>query len=159
MKPITTLLLILLLSTIGFSQSKSFITLKEKFSGRSQVVSLHTSGFLARAVLKMAGEHEFVHAIKDIKHIRLMVIPKEAFKDRGVTLNGFKKFAKKDSFQEVAHVRDHGDDVTLLMQSSYKSNDNRYLLLVDDDNEVVAIEVKGYIDPQLMLSDSKNLSY
>ena len=160
MKTIATCLIILI-CTIGsaYSQSKSFVTLREKFSGDHNVFSFHTSGFFARMILGFAGEHEFQHAVKDIRDIRLIVIPKEAFREHDVTLNGFKKLAKKDSFQQLAHVHDHGDDVTLLMQPNAKGGDDRYLVLVDDDNEVVAIEVTGYIDPKIMLRNSKDTAY
>ena len=159
MKSITTLVAILLFSAAGFAQSKSFVTLKQKFSGHKNVHSFHASGLLARIILLTAGEHEFLNAVKDIRSIRMIVIPRSAFRAQGVTPRGFIKLAKDDAFQELANVRDHGDDVTLLMQSPGKGKDNRYLLLVDNKSEVVAIEVKGYIDPKLMLNETGDLSY
>lgn len=137
---------------ISFSvsaQSKSYQVLKDKFAG-SKIVSLHTSGFLARAVLRMAGEHEFNQAFRDISSIRVIVIPKAAFKARNLSLKGFCKFAKEDSFEELAYIRDNGDDVTVLMQPGVKKEDNTYLVLVDNDDEVVAVEAEGYIDPALL---------
>lgn len=142
----TTIAAILLVSVSASAQSKSYLTLKEKFED-SKIISLRTSGFLARTVLRLAGEHEFTDAIKDINSIRVTVIPKAAFKARHLTVKGFCKFAKEDSFDELVSVRDSGDDVTILMQPSRKKKDNTYLVLVDNDDEVVAVEVEGYIDP------------
>lgn len=159
MKTLTTFASILLFSVACLAQSKSFVSLKEKFSGDKDVYSLQASGFLARVILRMAGEHEFYDAVKDVRNVRLIVIPQDAFRRKSVTLSGFKKFTKKDSFQELAHVRDHGDRVTLLMQSSVSKRDNRYLVLIDNNNEVIAIEVKGYIDPTLMLKEKRDLAY
>jgi hypothetical protein len=159
MKSATLTLVFLLLSfTFVAAQSESFQTLKDKFTGSDNVHSFATSGFFARTVLWMAGEHDFNKAVRDIRSIRLITIPKVAFSEQDVTLNGFKKVVRKDSFQELANVSDHGDEVTLFMQPATKNKSNRYLLLVDGDSEVVAIEIKGYIDPNVMLKNS-SISY
>jgi hypothetical protein len=151
MKSIATSCIVLLVVTSPvFAQSESYRMLKDRFSGRHDVFSFRTSGFFARSILRIAGEHEFTRAISDVRNIRLTVIPKKAFRQEGVTVNGFIKVAKSDSFEELVHVRDHGDDVTVLLQGSGKGIDNRYLLLVDNDDEVVAIEIRGYIDPDLI---------
>jgi hypothetical protein len=62
------------------------------------------------------------------------------------------KVAKDDNFEEIMKIKDHGDDVTLMIQSDGTKDDNRYLLLVDDDDEVVAMELVGYINPQFVLT-------
>jgi hypothetical protein len=161
MKSLTTFVAVLsLITSTAFSQSKSFMTLKEKFSGAHNSFSFTTSGFFARTILRLSGEHEYIHALRDVKTIRLIVIPESSFKAQHVTLPGFIRVAKQDSFEELAHVHDSGDDVTLLIQSPKKGKDNnRYLLLVDSDNEIVAIEVWGYIDPEELCKNNKNMAY
>jgi hypothetical protein len=161
MKSITaSIALLLLITSAAFSQSKSFMILKEKFSGAHNSFSFTTSGFFARTILRFSGGHDYVHALRDVKTIRLIVIPEASFKAQHVTLPGFIKVAKQDSFEELAHVRDSGDDVTLLIQSPEKGKDNnRYLVLVDSDNEIVAIEVWGYIDPEELCKHNKNMAY
>jgi hypothetical protein len=157
MKSLTASIVIMLLVSFSVSaQSKSYQTLKEKFSD-SKIVSVHTSGFLARTILRMAGEHEFNYALWDVSSIRVIVIPKHAFKAHQVTLKGFCKFAREDSFEELAFIRDGGEDVTVLMQQGKKKDDNTYLVLVDSDDEVVAVEVEGYIDPALLYD--KKMAY
>jgi hypothetical protein len=153
--------LLLMISVSGFSQSKSFATLQDKFAHRSNVFSVNTSGFLARTILWMAGEHEFNKAIRDVRNVRLITIPKSAFHSENVSLKGFKEFIKTDSFEELTHVRDNGDDVTLYLQSKKTTKNNRYMLLIDSDQEVVAIEIRGYIDPELLFNHKNdvNLSY
>jgi hypothetical protein len=140
------------------AQSESFQTLKSKFSGYEDVHAFSISGFFARTALWMAGEHDFNQGIRQIRSIHMITIPKSAFDNEHVTLNGFKKVASKDSYQELLQIRDHGDDVTLLIQHATKNRGSRYLFLVDSENEVVAIEVKGIIDPELIMKNS-NLSY
>lgn len=147
---------ILAIGSASYGQSKSYLTLKEKFLGHKNVFSLKTSGFLTRTVLLISGDHEFNKAIRDVKKIRLTVIPKAAFRAEKVTLDGFIKIAKKDSFEELAQVRDHGDEVTLLQQSAKKTKHNRYLLLVESSDEVIAMEITGYIDHERMLEINKN---
>lgn len=155
-----TIVLICLLSTAAYTQSKSYFLLREKFTGHENVVSFSTSGFLTRSVLLFAGEPEFNKAIKEVRKIRVMVIPKEAFKAEKVSVNGFLKIAKKDSFEELFSVYDHGDDITLLVQSANdRANNNRYLLVVDGGDEVVAMEITGYIDHKLLLKKMKTERY
>ncbi len=144
--------------TTGFSQSKSYQALREKFQGMQDVYAFHTSGFFARSVLWIAGEHEFKHAIEEVRDLRLVVIPGKLFHREHVSLNGFKRFARKEGFEDIAYVKDHGDDVTLMIQSASKSRNNRYLLIVEDGNEVVVIEIQGYINPDVLL-DNEHIAY
>jgi hypothetical protein len=149
MKIFATSVALLLLTTTTFAQSESFQVLREKFRGEKDVVALHTSGNIARTILWVAGEEEIKEVLEDVKRIRLMVVPKRAFRDQNVSLKGFKEVAQHDSFEEIAHAKDGHDDVTLMLQTSYKQKHNRYLLVVDSEDEVVVMEILGYIDPKL----------
>lgn len=156
MKLLTTSVAILAFTiTTTFAQSNSYQALREKFRGEKEVIALHASGSIARTILWVAGENDFKDAIEDVKDIRFIVIPKSAFRANDVSVDGFKKIAKKDAFEELARVKDHGDDVTLMMQTSYKQKHNRYLLVVESDDEVVVMEIKGYIDPSLAIYKEK----
>lgn len=160
MKKITiSFALISLVSAAVYAQSKSYSLLKEKFTGYENVVSFRTSGFLTRSVLMFAGEPEFNKAIREVKKVRVIVIPKEAFKAEKVSVNGFIKVARKDAFEELFNVYDHGDNFTLLVQSEKDHQDNRYLLVVDGNGEVVVMEITGYIDHKLLLKKMKTERY
>jgi hypothetical protein len=153
----TSALLLTILTSTAFAQSNSYVALREKFRGEKDVIALHASGAFARTILWVAGEKDFKDAIEDVDDIRFIVIPKRAFRANDVSVKGFKKIALKDSFEEVARVKDHGEDVTLMMQTSYtkKHGHNRYLLIVDNNDEVVVMEIKGYIDPTLAVYNEK----
>ena len=160
MKSLTTsVLLLTLLCSAASAQSNSYTALREKFRGDKDVFALHASGGFARTILWIAGEKDFKDAIEDVDDIRFIVIPKRAFRAHDVSLKGFKKFAGEESFEEIARVKDHGDDVTLMMQTSYsrkqRAKNNRYLVLVESDDEVVVMEIKGYIDPNLTIYKEK----
>jgi len=154
----TTLALVLsFVLSPAFAQSDSFSLLKEKFKRQEDVVSFSTSGFFARTILLMAGEHEFTDAIKDVKKIHLITIPKAAFTEVGVSVKGFKNVLVKDSFDQLANIKDDGDDVTIYLQST-KSKDNRYVILIEEGTEVVAIEIRGYIDIAKLM-ENESLTY
>ena len=104
----------------------------------------------------MAGEWEFKDAIEDVKQVRLITIPAEEFKSQGLSVKGFKKLLVKDSFEELASVRDHGDDVTFYLQSTGKKD--RYVVLIQEPDEVVVVELKGSIDVNLLLEKNNTLS-
>lgn len=150
----TSVILLVLLTSTSFAQSESYITLREKFRGEKDVVAFRASGGLTRTILWFAGERDFKNALDQVDDIRVIVIPKRAFRANDVTLNGFKKIAERDTFEEIVRVRERGDDVTLMMQKSYTRKHspsyNRYLLLVDGGDEVVVMEIKGYVDPDLI---------
>jgi hypothetical protein len=138
-----------LITIIVSAQSESFMMLRDKFRGSENVFSFGTSGFVAKTILWAAGEREYKEVFRDVTNIRMMVIPRKAFRERDVTVKGFKKAAKKtEQFEEVLTFRDGGDDVSLLLHTNGKNKRNEYLLLVEDNSEVVAVEMVGYIDLQ-----------
>jgi hypothetical protein len=156
MKKITTCFIICLVISSAVSvsaQSNSFLAFGEKFSDQNDVHHFRTNGFLARSVIWMAGEHEFTRAIRSVRSIDLIVVPKSAFSREDVTVSGFKKVLKKDSFDELARVTDHGDDVTLYARST-QSRNSRYIILIEQSDEVVLIELEGNIDPDLLIKTS-----
>ena len=143
-------ILSLLLITACYSQSDSFLTLKEKFAYDEDVFSFSTSTFLAGSLIKLAGEHEFYDAVKRVKRISVITIPRESFRREEVSVSGFKKIMRKDSFKELARMKEDGDIITFYMKSTESMN-NRYMILVEESDNVVAIELTGYIDPEFLL--------
>ena len=160
MKNILTAITIVLFATQAFCQSDSYVTIKDTFKGGEDVHSISVSGFLARTVLWMADEHEFRDMITDIKSIKLITIPIEQFKEKGVTVNGFKKILNQDSFHELGHVRDHGDLVTFFIQENGKHKlKDRYFIIVEEKDEVIGIEMRGAVDVNALLKYSKQVAY
>jgi len=151
-------ILVLLLGSIGAqAQSKSYQMLKDNFIDQPDVHSFSVSGWMGRAILNLAGEFEFKEAIKELKHIRLMTIPSSEFENRNLTIKGFKRVLLQDSYQELAFIRDHGDDVSIYIKEGH-NNKNHYFVLVEEEQEVVAIEMKGYIDLQKLNPENVRLA-
>lgn len=152
MKILKVIFFVLAGSTVASAQSKSYQTLKSTFSGEEDVHSFSFSGWMGRAVLSMAGEHEFKNAIKDLHHVRFITIPHSQFKKLNLSVNGFKKVLKQDSFEEIAYVRDRGEEVTIYLRETGnpQNRKNVYFVLVEEEREVVAIELRGLLDTQLL---------
>lgn len=149
-------LLLMVITAPVVAQHKSFQTLEAHFKGQEEVHSFRVSGFLCRMVLGMAGEWEFRKAIEDVKHIRLMVIPGYEFKAQNLTAGEFKKVIQQDGFEELATIRDGNDYISLYVHN--KGNKNyTYFVWVEEPEEVVAIELKGYINPSI-LTDQNTFS-
>jgi hypothetical protein len=146
------------ITIIASAQSESFMMLRDKFRGSENVFSFGTSGFIAKTVLWVAGEREYKEVFRDITNIRMIVIPRKAFHKKHVTVRGFKKAAKNtDQYEEVLTIRDGNDDVSVLLQEDKKKNKrNHYLMLVEDNSEVVAVEMSGYIDLQELRQSYEN---
>ena len=154
MKSILVVCLLVITGT-GISQAQAFETLKEKFAGEDDVFSISTAGFFARTILMLGGEHEFKKTIRDIERVRLITIPKSAFRKQDVTVNGFRHVLAEDSFESLMRVRDHGDDVSIYIQSGKRTDRNRYFILIESDHDVMAMEIKGYIDPGRLMRHSQ----
>lgn len=129
------------------AQSNSYQALKDKFNDRPEVHSFSISGWLGRMVLDMAGEYEFRDAINELRHVRLIVIPRQEFSKQNLSVSGFKSVLRKDMFQTIAEVREPGESVSIYLQEGKTNSRNRYLVLVEEEDEIVAIELTGYLDP------------
>lgn len=153
------ILLALAASTIfAYAQSDSYITLKDTFKGGRDVHHFSVSGGLCRLILAMADEHEYRDAIMDVSSVKFIVIPKAEFYSRKVSVQGFKQILSQDNFHQLANFRDHGDDVTFFIQENNRKNKNHYFILVEENNEIVGIEIKGYVDPDKLVRLSHDLA-
>jgi hypothetical protein len=151
--------LLVLISVSGFAQSKSYQTLRDHFSGSENVHSFSIGGLLCKMAVNIASKDEELlrNLMKDISHVRFIVIPKEEFRNQNLSVNGFKNYLSKDSFEEVLAVREKGDHVNVFHRTDGNKK-NRYFVLVEESDEVVAIEMKGYIDPQLFKDENNKIS-
>ena len=145
---------VILTAVIGTSlaQSNSFNTFREKFSGEEDVHHFSINGFFARAIVRLATEDPMNEAVKEVKNVRFVTVPKAAFEKQKVTVNGFKYELKRDDFEELAHAREHGKNITLYIQSTLK-HDNRYMVLIDEPYVVTLVEFRGKVDPDVLLKN------
>lgn len=131
--------------TPSFSQSMSFEKLYNRFSGTEDVNCFSVSGFLCRAGLWVAGEHEFKEAIEKVNSLRVISIPNSNFATQGLSVKGFKKVLSEDHFESLASIREKNSRIEIYLQQS-DNPENRYLVLVEEADQLTAIELKGYID-------------
>jgi hypothetical protein len=153
--PIT--LALVLITSLTFGQSKSFVSLKEQFKGKQDVHSFTVGSFFVNLVLQLADEDDEIDfdAIKNIGSIHLITIPKQHFEGNKLSLDGYKRFIQKeDAYEELIHVNDKGERVTLFMKTM-GSKENRYLILFDQGDDLTAIEFKGYVEVNEFFKDSK----
>lgn len=129
----------------SFSQSMSFEKLYDRFSGTEDVNCFSVSGFLCRAGLWVAGEHEFKEAIEKVKSLRVISIPTSNFAAQGLSVKGFKKIVSDDDFESLASIREKNSRIEIYLQQS-DNPENRYLVLMEESDQLTAIELKGYID-------------
>lgn len=159
MKKKLTILLVVAMATFASAQSDSYETFRDTFKGGRDVFSFSVRGWLARAVLSFTDEYEFRDAISNIKTIKLTVVPRQRFREKGLSLKDFKKILKDDSFEELAHVRDHGDNVTIYIQEdSKRKRNNLYFILVEESDEVVALEMRGFVSEETLARLKKEVT-
>jgi hypothetical protein len=164
MKRLTLISLLIANSVLVFAQSKSFQVLKDHFIDSENVQSFSVSGFLCRAALSMVAdeEDELRGMMNNIDHIRFIIIPKEEFEKQDLSVNGFRNYLRKDAFEEVMSVRDHGDHINIFHRvdsDNYRNNKNRYFVLIEDSDKVVALELKGYIDPEMFKKGENRITF
>jgi hypothetical protein len=148
-------LLSLLFVVVGLSatlaQSRSYSALKDNFIDQPDVHSFSVNGWFGRMVLNMVDEYEVRKAIQDLKHVRLITIPRHEFANRNLTVQGFKLLMKQDGFEDLAQINDQGNVVSVFVQEGKSKTNNRYLMLIEESSEIVAIELTGYIDPSKLV--------
>lgn len=127
------------------AQSSSAAVLRKEWRADADF-SFSVSGFVARTVLNIAGEDEIRKAIRGVRRIRFCILHKDA-SGKCDALRKIKTVVKEEAFDKLLRMRDGEDDVMVYTKMKRRNN-NRYLLLVDGPNEVVVMEVKGYIDMQ-----------
>jgi hypothetical protein len=130
--------------------------MKSTFDEDKGVVTISASGLVARVVLNLAGEREFRKSIKKVKRIRLISVPKQVLKNHQTSVNNLKDELLQTRYEALTSVKDNGDEVTLYLQTGTKKKNNRYFLLIDNDDELLGIEIKGYIDAGFLIK--QNLS-
>lgn len=151
--------LVALLSFIAvgaLAQSRSYETLRNKFKGKEGVHSFSIGGILLRATLGIVAHDEdpLRQSMRNVSHVRFMVIPEDAFAEEKVSVNGFKSYLKNDSYDQVAEIKDKGERITIFHRAE-GNRDGRYFVLVEDNGEVVAMEIKGDMDLSVWNSEMK----
>ena len=147
------------MASIASAQSDSYETFKDTFRGGRDVFSFGVRGWLARAVLRFTDEYEFRDAISEVKTIKVTIVPRQRFREKNLSLKEFKKILKDDLFEELAQVRDHGDNVTVYIQeNSKRKHNNLYFILVEESDEVVAIEMRGFVSEEAIARLKKEVT-
>jgi len=147
MKKTTLFLLFCTTLTASLAQSRSYQDLQRNFGDHPEVRSFGISGPLCRLAVSIFSheDQEAADVLEGIKHVRFISIPMEEFDNKGLSVRGFQSRLTRDNFELVANFRDSGSDVSLYQRT--EKNNDRYFLLVEDNDELLAFEMKGYIDP------------
>ncbi len=155
MKKIFFLLTLVVFSQSALAQSNSFEKLRQKFRGEEDVHILKMGGFMLQVVMKLAtsDDRSARESLRSVRELRLMVIPQKAFHRQGLSVDGFRSVLRKDAFDEMTEVRQGKDRVTVYMRPD-NNHANRYFVLVANEDEVVAMEMKGNVDPEWLAKNN-----
>jgi hypothetical protein len=148
MKKYILFVFLLLTITAANSQHNSIRVLKDRFRDEADVHSFKVEGLMARLALKVIDDHELKKAVSGVRSIEFIVIPKEAFVQQRVSVNGYKRFLEENRYEHLMEVKDNGEVISFMLAPG-KQRDY-YVVIVDGVNEVVVMELKGHIDPTLL---------
>ena len=134
------------------AQSNSYRMIRSQFNDNPDVKSYHLRGWMIRLVAEIVEDEDerLSASLREVKRVRLITIPKEEFAREGVTVSGFKSRLPNDKFELMGDFRDEGGSVAFYHRTE-KRGKNCYFVIIDQDDEVIAIEMKGYIDPAIMI--------
>jgi hypothetical protein len=155
MKKILMLITLVVISQVALAQSRSFDKLREKFAHEEDVHTFKMGGFMLHVVLNLMTKDDASakQLANSVNHIRLMVIPQRAFDHQGLTVSGFRNILRQDDFEQMAEVRKGKETVTVYVRPD-NNHLNRYFVLVSDQDEVVAMEMKGNVDPEWLAKNN-----
>ena len=144
---------------LSFSQSKSYQVLENHFRGKKDVHAFKLNGVLCRMAVNLTTIDEpMLRAMsRNIRHIRLMVIPNSEFEKQSLSVDGFKSYLSKDSFEPLATVREKNDHISFF-HSADNNQEERYFVVVQETNEVVASEMMGTMDPSALISGNTGMT-
>lgn len=137
-------------SLAGYTQSSGLHVLKKKFKGEADVHAFKLNGLLARLAIKMIDDEPFQEAVSGIRSIEFISIPRSAFDDQHLSVQGYKKFLLENRFESLMDVRDNGEHISVLLAPDTRHE--RYVIIVDEGSEVIVFEMKGHIDPAHLTS-------
>jgi Domain of unknown function (DUF4252) len=151
MKKIVVIGVVISLSHLSFAQSESYEQLREQFIDRENVHSFSVSGFWCRMLMGWVIEEDelFRQALQEVKQVRALVVPQQEWRQDFQSSAEFLRTLKGDGFEELATIRDRGEKLSFYIRPDGKRR-NQYFILIEEANEVVAIELRGYLDPELL---------
>jgi hypothetical protein len=151
MKKIVVIGVLISLSHLSFAQSESYEQLREQFIDRENVHSFSVSGFWCRMLMGWVIEEDelFRQALQEVKHVRALIVPQQEWRQDFQSSAEFLRTLKGDGFEELATIRDRGEKLSFYIRPDGKRR-NQYFILIEEANEVVAIELRGYLDPELL---------
>jgi hypothetical protein len=155
MKKFFLLFLLAGLANLSYGQSQSYRMLRNQFEDSPEVKSYRLSGLMCKIIVNIVenDDERLAAALKEVRKVRLMTIPKAEFAARNVTVKGFKERLPKDNFELLADF-DKGDESLAFYHRLEKKNRNRYFVIIDEGDKVIAIEMKGFIDPSILSDES-----
>lgn len=156
MKKIVLALLFACSAGLVYGQSDSYKMLRHHFADRPEVRSFKLSGLMCRIIVDII-EHDderLAAALQEVRHVRVMTIPRREFEAQGLTVRGFKTRLPKDNFELMADFKSDGSNLAFFHREE-DNNENRYFVIIEDGDDIVALEMKGYIDPAILASESK----
>lgn len=150
MKTASFLLMLAFGTTLASAQSESYEHLRDRFVREADVHAFSVSGFWCRMFVGFVADQDDVlrKAMQDVKHVRLMTIPANVWRQQFKSTHHFTRQLALDGFEELATIRDKGDQVYFHVREDGKWN--RYFVLIEEADEIVALEIKGYLDPALL---------
>ena len=137
------------------AQSDSYKMLRRHFADSPEVRSYRLNGLMCRVIVKILenDDETLAAALDDVRHVRFMTIPREAFTAQGLTVGGFKSRLPKDGFEVIADITNDGSTLAFFHRQEERHK-NCYFVIIEDEGEVVAIEMKGNIDPAIFASET-----
>jgi hypothetical protein len=146
-------LLVLIFVVSSFAQSKSFVTLKNKFRGGENVISVKAGSFLVRTVLLFSGEGDWEDDFGKVRSVRVINIPQAEFKKKNVSAKGFRNVLAKDQFEELVTTFSEGERLTIFQRDGKDSD--IYFMLIENDHDVTALEIRGELFPEKIVEDHR----
>lgn len=144
------LLLVLLSATQAGAQSSAIETLRKKFAGEPEVVNFAVNGFFLKAALWTAGDTRWSEACRHVSRMRVVSVPVRHFEHKDVSISGFKEFVLRSHYNYLVESQTPGQLITIYVRDQDQSKPV-YLILVEEAQELTALEVVGKIDVQKVI--------
>lgn len=150
------ILIMLLLPSIAFGQSKSIEKFISEYQDNDDVSVVSVEGSLFSLIASMASietdnaeENEEMEAIQrvfsNIESMKVVSVPYNVASFSNEKYKEFKGDLRKDDYSELMSLRDDGKNMTFMAQGT-DSEVSNMVVLIDEDDKLTVLSVIGSVD-------------
>lgn len=140
------------------AQAQHASKILKSYKGEKETMMISIPGFVAKWAANVDGDKEVKQITKKIKKLKVFVSEEATSKTRTNMLNDFNRLFSKYDYKPLVQVKSDGDVVNIQFLPATKNKKGELVLLVNSDEEFVAVVIEGKFTEDDARQLAKNLN-